>query len=361
MSLKSDHNAASPPASSHARVEGHWGLSPGQARSQLMKLTRILLDTRPMRRMLDHRASSVAILMYHGVVPDGTHPPLWTQLERSAFRSQMAYLADHRPVISVPELVAALEGTSTLPPHAVVITFDDGYLNVLEQALPELERFRLPATLFMTAGHFSGDLKPSQLLWFDQIYDAHAQELNHGQAEDVYARTRMLKRLPEETRHKVIASLYGDDFQQLPVATEHPRRLMTVDELRTLAASPLITIGAHSLTHGLLTRMPLAQAKREIETSRRVLQEILGKPIETFAFPDGALDPEVTQLVREAGFKAAFSTIPGAVQLPDDRFTLKRYPVGMDTSLDRFALTLLGLDEILASMPSRSRWKDIYG
>lgn len=314
-----------------------------------------------MRQLLARRPASTAVLMYHGVVPDGTRPVLWTQLERSAFAAQLRYLAEHRPVISVPHLIDGLQGRRTLPDHAVAITFDDGYFNVLDQALPELERFGLPATLFMTAGHFTGDLAPGQLLWFDQIYDSHGDQLVLGFAETVYRRTRILKRMPEETRQKVVAQLYGAEFARRPVDPDHPRRLMSLEELKRLADSPLMTIGAHSLTHGLLTRMPQAQARDEISRSRQVLQGLLQQPIETFAFPDGALDETVTQLVRQAGFRAAFSTRPGAVRRGDDRFTLRRFPVGQDTSLDRFALILQGLDEVLASLPSRPRWKEIYG
>jgi len=332
-----------------------------QVREGAARLATRLLDTAPMRRLLARRPASTAVLMYHGVVPDGTRPGLWTQLERSAFAAQMRYLADHRPVISVPELVDGLQGRRSLPDHAVAITFDDGYFNVLDQALPELERFGLPATLFMTAGHFTGDLAPHQLLWFDQIYDAHGDQLVLGFADTVYRRTRTLKRMPEETRRQVVAHLYGAGFSTMPAGADHPRRLMTLDELKSLAASPLMTIGAHSLTHGLLTRMPQAQARDEISRSRQVLQSLLQQPIDTFAFPDGALDETVTQLVRQAGFRAAFSTRPGAVAQGDDRFTLRRFPVGQDTSLDRFALILQGLDEVLASLQSRPRWKELYG
>lgn len=298
-----------------------------------------------------------SILMYHGVLPREVSPPLWAQLPIDEFDAQMRFLAEHRPVVTLPQLVAALRGETTLEPGAVAITFDDGYWNVFAHALPVLARYRLPATLFVTMGY----LERLELLWFDALYEAYAAELNAGDDISVYAQTRALKRLPDALRRQVLLKKLAQRGISTHIQPEHPRRLMTHDELKRLHDSGLFTLGAHTMTHGLLTRMPLHQASAEIEQSRDTLSSLLGQPVTLFAYPDGAHDHTVAAHVASLGFEAACSTRLGAVRPGDDLFRLHRYPVGRGMSLARFAHMLAGLDDILARLRAATAEGGAYG
>lgn len=327
-------------------------------RDQLLRLVfRLGLE-----RALHHvQQSPACILMYHGVVPRGTRPALWTQLEQPDFDAQLRFLCEHRPVIPLETLIEGLTGTRSLEPGSVAITFDDGYVNILDQALPLLQKYRLPATLFMTMGIHTGHLKPTELLWFDALYDRFTDELENGQAEKAYARTRGLKRMRDQTRRDVMRSLLVKGDESPEAHSTHPRRLMNDAEVLRLRDSGLVTLGAHSLTHGILTQMAPDVARQEIQGSKQALEHLLGTPVTLFAYPDGGYDDTVVQLTREAGFVAALATRVGAVRPGDDLFTLRRYPIGRDTSLQRFKLTLAGLDDLVARVRARGNRKDIYG
>lgn len=97
-------------------------------------------------------------------------------------------------------------------------------------------------------------------------------------------------------------------------------------DLRALAAAGH-AIGCHTETHPDLTRLPAPDLEREIAGSRRALEDALGRPVTTFAYPDGAYDARVTRAVREAGFVAAFTVDLRGVRAGDDACTLGRVPV----------------------------------
>jgi peptidoglycan/xylan/chitin deacetylase (PgdA/CDA1 family) len=307
-------------------------------------IARLKLD----RRLHALCGSPLSILMYHGVVPAGTRPGLWTQIERPDFEDQMRFLADHRPVVPLQSLIEGLAGRQPLPTGAVAITFDDGYFNVLEHALPVLEKYRLPATLFVTAGLVGTDA----LLWTDQVYD---RLLSGAGADDfatdqVYTTVKWLKAQPDLERRQHLELLLEPYGGAPRVDRGHPRRMLDEDELRELASSPLFTIGAHSMTHPLLTRVAPQVADDEIRRSRSRLEALLERPVRLFAYPDGAHNDQTVQLVRDAGFDAALTTRLSRVRPGDDLFRLGRYPVGRGMSRERFALLMTGIDELLAPL-----------
>lgn len=290
-----------------------------------------------------------AILMYHGVVPAGTRPRLWTQLERPLFAQHLRYLAEHRPVVSLAHLLDALDGRRALEPGSVALTFDDGYFNVLEQAVPELLRFGLPATVFVTAGY----LPDSGLLWFDALYDAHAGSLERPYPA-VLPLARNLKGLEDGERQVWLDRHFASLGGRPSLYPGHPRRLVDAEELRRLAETPGITIGAHGLTHGILPRMVQTQIQEELILSRQRLEQLLGRTVDLFAWPDGATGPGLSELVIKAGFRAALGTRLGLVMPQDDRFDLRRLPLGADQTLRRFQRTLLGMGCVAA--PLRQLW-----
>lgn len=159
-----------------------------------------------------------------------------------AFRAQMHLLRRHRVrVLTLDQVLAGLPG--------VALTFDDGYRDCLEHALPVLRDLGFPAAFFIVAGHVGGT--------------------------DAWMRGTPLP----------------------------PERLMGWDDLRGLAAAGM-TIGSHSLTHGALTR-------EEVRESRRLLEGRLGVRVEHFAYPRGECPAGAEEWVREAGYRAGWATRSG--------------------------------------------------
>jgi len=227
--------------------------------------------------------TNISILMYHQVgVFDrpAAHRSTYCHIRR--FKAQMAYLKylNYR-VISADEAVAVVQGKQKLDGHAVVLTFDDGYADFLDTVWPILKRYRFPATVFMVSA-LAG--KPSS--WFEA------------------------------------------DGRETPP-------LLNVEQLRQLRRAG-ITIGAHTLSHPRLSRIPREQMTQEIVESRRQLTEMLEEDIPYFCYPYGDYDAAVVDAVKDAGFQAAFSCIRGAAVPGDDRFLLPRKAISYGDSLAGF-------------------------
>lgn len=211
-----------------------------------------------------------------------------------------------------------------------VLTFDDGYRDNMDHALPVLERFAVPAILFAVPGF----LDRTATLWWVDLEDAIARldhvrvdqdgldidlpnrsafEKNRSFAE-VYA---ALRAGPEERLRSVIATLAaraGIDTRATVAAA-----CLDWAELRSMAAHPLMTIGAHTLTHPFLAQQTEAQARHEMAASRARLQTELGVTIAHIAYPVGdrmSAGAREFGLAQELGFRAGVTTRPGMVFAP---------------------------------------------
>ncbi len=229
---------------------------------------------------------AVRILMYHRVTRLPAYDQLTVTPER--FDDQMAALRASRcRVVSLAQAVADLERGEP-PAPAVVVTFDDGYRDNLENALPILRRHEIPATIFVTARFSDGSLRHP--------------------------------RYPDE-----------------------PGRLhLDWQEIALLANDPAITIGSHSLTHPYLTRLDDAAATAEIAGSRAAIAEKLGRDVDFFCYPSGDLGARERRLAEAAGYRAAVSVRPGANRDLSERFALRRTEVTDRDGPRELALKLAG-------------------
>jgi peptidoglycan/xylan/chitin deacetylase (PgdA/CDA1 family)/SAM-dependent methyltransferase len=284
--------------------------------------------------VLESRRDCGLVLLYHRV-QSGDPDPHEIAITPEAFAGQMAWLAGHCAVLPLDEL---LDGARRrrLPPRAVAVTFDDGYLDTLETAAPGLARHRLPATCFVA----TADLDGPHVFWWDRL----AATLLSGDSppaltvtlagrecsfatstpgERVLAHSVLYKQAREATpadRSRLIADLVawrGSD------PTSARCRRLTADELRSLTASGF-TLGAHSVTHPLMTHLSRAQQLDEITASTTHLERLAGSAVTSFAYPFGAVDDAVRDAAREAGVRCAFTCEPRALSRRDDMWRLPR-------------------------------------
>jgi peptidoglycan/xylan/chitin deacetylase (PgdA/CDA1 family) len=240
---------------------------------------------------------TLRILMYHKVNDLWPNP---TTVPTRVFEEQMALLGElgYTPV-SLDAVLGHYLRDESLPAGAVLITFDDGYRDNLENALPILRRHGYPAVLFAPVG-FLDDARP----------------------------------LP----HEVALRLLGV-------------RNDTVgwDELAELEAGG-IRVESHGIGHRPLSELEPAEATREIALSKLRLEERLGREVEAFAFVKGSLadyQPEHASLVQQAGYKLAFTSVSGANGPATDRFRLRRYNVEPYPART-FELVLAGACDLIA-------------
>lgn len=292
----------------------------------------------------------LSILIFHRVhaQPDSIFPH---EPDAVRFERLMRFVASSFRVMPLGEAITCL-AQGVLPPRALAITFDDGYADNAEVALPILQRCGLTASFFVAAGFIDGGR-----MWNDSVIEClracrhHSVDLESfgfgqcsiaGPAERrqvIGALLTHIKYLGLAEREGAIARL-----QQLCGVSRLPTDLMmSAGQVREMHLSGM-EIGAHTTHHPILTTLPSVEAEYEIAEGRRQLQTIIDAPVDVFAYPNGKpgidYDHSHVSLLKKLGFRGAVSTEPGVARSGDDLFQLPRFtPWG--NSLTAWAARLL--------------------
>lgn len=228
---------------------------------------------------------------------------------------------DIAPIAEVPERLRRAG------PRFVVLTFDDGYRDNLRQALPVLQANSAPFTMYVTTGFAEAtaplwwrDLEEivgksdSLIVPFPEGAETFATATGPAKRAAFDAIYWRLREGPEEVLWQVIAEMSAAAGIDRLGRVEY--LCMRWDELRTIAADPLCTIGAHTLTHPMLARHDEALVRHEIVESRRIIEQQLGRDVRHFSYPVGdaaSAGPREFALARAAGFETAVTTRPGVL------------------------------------------------
>lgn len=289
------------------------------------------------------------ILMYHRVA-DEAHDPFRLAVHPRRFAAQLAQLARLAEPVHLPELLRPARAPR------VAVTLDDGYADNLSSGLAPLGAAGVPATLFVTSG-LLGSTQPLWPLRLEALFREAAElpaplrlelggrglQLATGTPEE---RLQAMHRVHEELRPRRPGEIAAV-LEQLGALAGHPppdpaRRMLTAGELQELAASPLLTIGAHTRRHPWLATLRAAELEEEVAGSRRDLEELLGRPVLQLAYPFGArasFDGRAVRAARLAGFALACTTFPDPQVAGTSRFRLPRRQV-LDWEAERFAAEL---------------------
>jgi peptidoglycan/xylan/chitin deacetylase (PgdA/CDA1 family) len=218
------------------------------------------------------------------------------------------------------------------------VTFDDGDRSFVEVALPVLEALGVPATLFVAPGV----LASGRAYWFQELSHLRQHVDDNAIRRQVaaqmgwdytqiapYSIVALFKALPLAAMWEVI-----DALEQAHGLQPAPPANITLEEAARLDRHPLVTIGAHSLTHPVLRNESDAEAQRQIAGSVERLAALLGRPVRDFAYPNGAagLDygPREQAILRAAGIELAFATDSGYFGPASDPLAIPR--VGLAAS-----------------------------
>jgi peptidoglycan/xylan/chitin deacetylase (PgdA/CDA1 family) len=298
------------------------------------------------------RGGTFLVLTYHRV-----HEPLTgftiDTVAPAVFEAQMRYAAAHFTIRSLGELAAQTEAGEQLPPRALAITFDDGYVDNHHYAFPILARLGLPWTLFVTAGC----IETRERLWFDRVLRAFQTTARAGfdlpELGPPAPLTTVVER--QAAAYRVLGRLKGlaaaarlEAVDRITEALEVTDEDAEVPELLTWAqiremAEAGVAIGSHTLTHPILSRVPLAEAWREIAESKWLIERRIGRVVTLFAYPNGKADDltdETITMIRQAGYRTAVTTELGANGPGQHPLTLRRIkPWGPSTPLLALGLT----------------------
>lgn len=292
----------------------------------------------------------LSILIFHRVLtePDPLFPevPCAVQFER-----HMRWVKAWFNVLPLGEAIDRLYAGS-IPSRALAITFDDGYADNEELAAPILKRLGMTATVFVSTGFLAGGC-----MWNDRVIEA----IRTCEAPEIDLRPLGLARHTLATitdrREAISALLTGikhfEPGRRLSLTEAvaaaaggkpSPALMMQPSQVRSLRAMGM-DVGAHTVTHPILTRLDAPSAREELSQSKRVLEQILGERVNLFAYPNGVpvqdYGAEHAEMARECGFSAAVTTAWGAASAASDRFQLPRFTPWDRTRL-RYGARLLG-------------------
>jgi peptidoglycan/xylan/chitin deacetylase (PgdA/CDA1 family) len=307
-----------------------------------------------------------AVVNYHGVVPsDHSVAEVFLDgnlVQPEMFRRQLQFLKAHFHVIHPEDFRAWIERGKQLPSRAVLVTCDDGLLNTLTDMLPVLKSESVPCLFFVTGASCSG--QPG-MLWYEELYQLmrvrplnglglqlpveEATEPSRSFQSQWWSTVRRASRLDLRSRadwmDRVRRHCDGTNVFRSENHSEKRCRLLNIEELRKLAQAGM-TIGAHTLSHPVLSLCSEEEARHEIKQSKNDLELALGRQVWAFAYPFGnssTMGDREVALAQEAGFTCAFLNVENWRAGSANPFALPRVHVTADTTLPEFAAHMSGL------------------
>ncbi len=293
----------------------------------------------------------VAILRYHSVQEDPA------RFEHSigaaiihtirSFTAQMELLARRYNPVTLDDVLLFLRGEKRLPPRAVAVTFDDGFLDNYEVAAPIMNRLGIPATFYVTVAVIAGESP----LWFCRL--RHAFGTTRSSRFQLVGDDRVHDlEMPQGRRSGFLAASATCATRSGPALAEMVRcieealrveplanagLMMSWDQIRALcrAGHP---VGSHTLTHPNLAQIPESEADHELRESRRILESQIGKAVVHLSYPNSILKPywtpRTSEIAARAEFRTAVTSESGAVSAGDLPLSLPR--VGVPHDLKEF-------------------------
>ena len=324
-----------------------------------MSTTAIGTLRRTARRAANLFLPRTIILLYHRVAELSSDPQLLSVTPQH-FAEHLEILRKHcRPI--------RLQQTDKLLRRSVVVTFDDGYADNLWSAKPLLADYDIPATVFVTTAY----VKEDREFWWDELekfllehktlpetfqlninggirqwelgtsadYDEdaynHYRSWNVSEKNDPSPRQfvyrslhQLLRQMPEREQRKVLNQLR--DLAGAPSSSPSTSRPLSPAEVIELDKGGLVEVGSHTVTHPVLSTLSPETQSSEIERSKADLEEMLGRPVTSFAYPFGTrsdYSQETVAAIRRAGYHRACSNFAGVVGPDTDRFQLPRFVV----------------------------------
>jgi len=213
---------------------------------------------------------NLPILMYHSVSPKPNPSIELLIVKPETFRRQMRFLKEHNyNVVPLSEIADLIKNNKKIPPRTLAITFDDGYKDNYTYAFPILKEYNFPATVFVIVNEIDR---------------------------------------PQQDR-------------------------LSWEEMAVMQASGLVTFGVHTLTHPYLPEITSpAVLKKEIEDPKKILEDKLGRKVDSFCYPGGRFDAKSRQAVIATGYSLATASNPGRRFSDQDLFALKRIRISENCS-----------------------------
>ncbi len=290
----------------------------------------------------------LTILTYHRVLPlraSLEYPFQGMVMPRDLFEAQMAHLASKHNVVPLADAIRLL-AQDRLPGRAVSITFDDGYRDNFDHALPVLRKYGISATFFLVTRAIDGKIR----LWWDAVAD-HVEQLSRSSRLSDRRRldlppwmSTLIGELNAGKSHQQVTRELVDRLNGLSrkERTEANHALSACAEAEEEKGSDLMLdwdrvrrmidagmhVGAHTLNHAFLDELEEGEIRQEITGSVAALQQETGVTVRLFSFPRGRSGKSAKRIVHQLGLEAAVTTEPGSNKRGADPFQIKRVDAG---------------------------------
>ncbi len=283
-------------------------------------------------------------IMYHGVTESDSTYFSPRHIEKNQFERQLKYLSDNFEIITIAEAFEKLRQGETVNEKYLTVSFDDGFVNNLTTALPLLEKYKIPTSFFI-AGVGAMENEPSYL-WSEYVaainYFMKGSALKVGDQifvnglnkETGVALSDYVKMLPYEKRDQVLSEIEREYRIEQKLLSLPPEvwKLMDRKELTEFSRSKFVTIGSHALRHYNLGLIDREKAGYELSESKRILEEVTGKAVNSIAYPDGSYDETVKDLAESAGYTQQLAVDYRCTDDVNDPRIMNRYGISSTTT-----------------------------
>ena len=327
--------------------------------SKTQTVSKLLRQTGATQLMQNIWRPSLTVLAYHRI-EEHTRPDFMyfrpnISADPAMFRRQMEYVRDHYTVVGLRDVENFVAGRGTLPPDALLITFDDGYQDNALHAAPILREFGFPAVIFIVTGRMTD---PTPLWWDQCAYYLHhtphtsltlpvlgpvtlTADNRDALANDFAGALKPLSQADKQALMATLPDLFG-------VAAPQDALFFNWDTVRELARDGILC-QTHTVSHPIMTRIPPEQVRAELEEARDRIQQEAGYPATSFAYPNGMpgdYDATTIRILRELGYKTAYTLYPGPMKQADVQrhpYQIKRVFLSLWDTFDIFTAKVAGL------------------
>ncbi len=310
---------------------------------------------------------AISALLYHRVTPEALRtdesaflPNIELSVQRDRFEEQMRLVSKRFRCVSLDQAISELRD-GRVPPRTLVVTFDDGYRDNLTCALPILERYKVPATIYVTTGVVE---RTAELWWYAQgeifkrldAVEFFANNIHyHWPLSSAAEKKRafiecnaIFKTLTPAKQHEIMREISA----RASVKYSYEEDALSWPEVQKLGRHPLITIGAHTVSHPSLSTLSDAELGMELIDSKRILEAQIQKEVRHFSYPFGERGQASQREFRaaiECGYVSAATTRYGHIFLEhaDHLAALPRVFVNYFDNLEAFKWKLSGLESYL--------------
>ncbi len=272
---------------------------------EMWKYVRTNIDFRKITSLPDEKL--IQVLIFHRVSYKQNDP--WgLEVTPEKFEEYIRIISSNYPIIRFED------NWHKVQERSIVLTFDDGYCDNYQYALPILEKYNVPATVFVSTGNIGSERE----FWWDRI----ARLLSEDSVRDVRGQ---LLTLSHEERERQIARIESKLLNSKQASKDD--RSLNMKELKCLAASPIITIGAHTVTHSMLSALSKEEQEEEILASKRFLEQSIERPVHIFSYPfggEGTYNEGTINILKQYGFVKAATNYSGLTNANDDMYQIPR-------------------------------------